>query len=144
MKILFSCLAVLTASGLFAQSNLSVIGSLPYTQELSDIWAYEDTAGNAYALVGVYNGFSIVDITDPSNPVQLSFIPGASTTWRDIKVWDHYAYVTNEGGNGMLIVDLSDLPNVLNYYDWNYNNQLVTAHNIFIDENGIAYVVGHN
>ncbi|MDZ7845903.1 MAG: hypothetical protein U5L96_03505 [Owenweeksia sp.] len=64
-----------------------------------------------YALVGVNSGFSIVDVTDPANPVKEHFIAGAYTTWRDIKTWKNYAYVVHDGvganSDGILIVDLN-------------------------------------
>ena len=70
-----------------------------------------DSNGHEYALVGVFNGVSIVDIsTDPGNPTELQFLPGVGTTWRDLKTYGHYAYVSNEGGDGLRIIDLSTLP----------------------------------
>ena len=128
---------------IFAQSseNLSLLGSLSYTEELSDIWAYVDEEGNEFALVGVYNGFSVVDVTIPENPEELFFIEGPNSIHRDIKVWKNYAYVTNETSNGMLIVDLSDLSgNTYTETDIVFND----AHNLYIDENGYAYIFGAN
>ena len=57
----------------------------------------------------IKTGFSVVELSNPQNPTEVFFIPGAYTTWRDIKTWENYAYVTNEGGDGLLIVDLNDL-----------------------------------
>ena len=76
---------------MFAQSseNLSLLGSLSYTEELSDIWGYVDEEGNEFALVGVYNGFSVVDVTVADNPVELFFIEGPNSIHRDIKVCKH-------------------------------------------------------
>ena len=47
-------------------------------------------------LVGLETGFSVVSLADPVNPVEMFFIPGQQTVWRDIKVWGHYAYVTSD------------------------------------------------
>lgn len=127
----------------YAQRNLTFLGNLDYTPELSDIWGYVDSAGREYAIVGLNDAVSIVDVTVPTNPVELHRIPGASTIWRDMKTWGKYAYVTNEGGNGLLIIDLSGLPGSINFVNRQPNN-LVTAHNVFIDENGIAYILGGN
>jgi choice-of-anchor B domain-containing protein len=96
--------------------------------------------------MGVTGGTSIIDITDPANPVEVDFISGPTAPpyeWRDIKTHSSYAYVVTEGtgsGQGLQIIDLSNLPtsaSVVNTVDTWFNR----AHNIFID-NGYAYVIG--
>ena len=54
-----------------------------------------------------------------------------NTTWRDIKTWENYAYVTNEGGDGLLIVDLNDLTGQTYV---NFTSYFNTAHNIYMDK----------
>lgn len=134
-----------------AQLNLSFLGNLTYGQnrgDCSDIWGYVDEFGNEYAIVGNETGTSIVDVTDPANPTEIFYTAGAQTIWRDMKVWGDYAYITNEGGNGLKIIDLTDLPGALNAGDvYQYTGstyQFSTAHNIFIDEVGRAYITGAN
>ncbi|NNC94142.1 MAG: choice-of-anchor B family protein [Chitinophagales bacterium] len=129
-----------------AQQNMSLLGTLPYSSDLSDIWGYADSAGNEYALVGVFNGLSIVDISEPGNPTELFFLNGPSSSWRDIKVYNNHAYVTNESSGGMRIVDLSNLPDTVTSvnYTGTVSVPFSSAHNVFIDENGYAYVVGAN
>lgn len=152
MKSLYLTL-LLFALGLsgFAQLNMTHLGTLPYLdsdtniRNLSDCWGYVDEAGNEYALVGVYDGFSLVNVTDPTDPDELLFLPGPESTWRDLKVWGDYAYITNETSGGMLIVNLSPLPNnpvgqSVNYTGSNF--PFNSAHNLFIDENGYCYVFG--
>jgi choice-of-anchor B domain-containing protein len=90
--------------------------------------------------VGVINGLSIVDISDSTNIQEVAFIKGPNSTWRDIKTWDHYAYVVNEKDSGALIVDLSNLPNNVS----TKRCGTFTGHNIYIDEKGYAYVWGYN
>lgn len=140
MKKIYSLsIAYLILLSVFAQSseNMSLLGALEYEEELNDIWGY--VSDKEYALVGVYNGFSMVDISDASNPTEVFFVGGPNSIWRDIKVWDHYAYVTNESSQGLLIVDLSDLSgNTFVYTDTVFSS----AHNIYIDENGYAYIFG--
>lgn len=145
-RILLSIILSLLFFQLTAQSakNISQIGHLSYTEELSDIWAYVDGSGHEYALVGVHDGVSIVDLTtDPANPTELFFIIGQNSIWRDLKTFQNYAYVTNETDDGVLIIDLSDLPNNINSKD-TVMQQISTAHNVWIDENGIMYLVGVN
>jgi choice-of-anchor B domain-containing protein len=124
-----------------AQINLNQIGRLTYSRDLSDVWGYTDSSGHEYALVGVYNGFSIVDIDTPSNPQQIHFVGGSNTSWRDVKVWGHYAYVVSEGNDQLLIVDLSQLPNSITTYTRSPLG-MSSCHNIFIDEFGKGYLVG--
>lgn len=116
--------------------------------DCSDIWGYVDEFGNEYAIVGNQTGTSIVDVTDPVNPVEVFYSAGANTIWRDMKVWGDFAYIVNEGGNGMKIIDLSALPGALNGGDVSQftgsTYPFSTAHNIFIDEVGRAYIVGAN
>ena len=131
-----------------AQLNLTVLGQLSYdtlhNTGLNDIWGYVDEFDNEYALIGMdVGGISIVDVTDPTNPTEVFRTFGPSSTWRDIKVWNDHAYVTTEAGGGLQIIDLSPLPQSTALFDttvslW-INDQ---AHNIQIDENGFAYILG--
>ncbi len=128
-----------------AQLNMTQLGSIDYGQDMSDIWGYVDTAGNEYALVGYANSLKIIDVTDPANPNELFNITGPSSTWRDIKVWDKYVYVTNESSQGLFIVDLSNLPNLTVPATANYTGStypFTSAHNLYIDENGVCYIFG--
>ncbi|MCB0396878.1 MAG: choice-of-anchor B family protein [Flavobacteriales bacterium] len=130
----------------FAQQskNMNLLGKLTYSQNLSDIWGYAD-GGKEYALVGVRNGVSIVDITDPANPNELYFASGASSTWRDLKTWNKHAYITNETGDGLTIIDLSNLPSVSPAPKViKDTTHFKKAHNLYIDENGFCYVFGSN
>ncbi|MCR9173569.1 MAG: choice-of-anchor B family protein [bacterium] len=148
-------LALLIAGAANAQLNLSLVGQLDYESEFngqrgdcSDIWGYVDPNGHEYAIVGNQNGTSIVDIsTDPTNPTEVFFSPGATTIWRDMKVYGTTAYITNEGGNGLKIIDLSNLPGPITnndvYQFTGTNFPFSTAHNIFIDvPAGRAYITG--
>ena len=75
---------------------------------------------------------------------------GTNSVWRDIKTYGHYAYVTtdNPSMNGLLIIDLSNLPDSTNtntyYYNGPSNSQWGRAHNIYIDDRGFAYIFGAN
>ncbi|MEO7080235.1 MAG: choice-of-anchor B family protein [Flavobacteriales bacterium] len=139
-----------------AQTNISLLGHLDYqalrSTNLSNLWGYTDEEGNEYALVGVNGlgtpnsgGLSVVNVTDPANPVEVFFAPGPPSAWREIKVWGDHAYVTTEANFGLQIVDLSPLPQstelpvtVFQGQGWN------TAHSLFIDENGRLYLHGSN
>ena len=62
----------------------------------NDCWGYTAPDGKEYALLGVKDGTSIIDISDPNNLNEIAFIPSAYSTWKDIKTYQHYAYVVNE------------------------------------------------
>ncbi|HEY6905847.1 MAG TPA: hypothetical protein VI230_00180, partial [Ignavibacteriaceae bacterium] len=62
-------------------SNLDQYHSAGY----NDIWGYTDQNGREYALLGVNTGTSVIDVTDPFNPVEVAFVPGSGSIWRDIK-----------------------------------------------------------
>ena len=126
-------------------SNVTFRGQLPYANDLNDIWGWRNPAdGKEYALVGVTNGFSIVDVSNPASPSQVQFVSGAFSTWRDVKTWGNYAYVVNESSGGLLIVDMTNLPGSITTTTWTGGIGYSTSHNIFIDENGVAYLCGSN
>ncbi len=128
--------------------NLTLRSTIPYGVELSNIWGHVDAQGNEYALVGYYNGLSIVDVTDPDNPFIAFTVPGPNSSWREVKTWQNYAYVTTEGGNqGLQIVNLDYLPDSVQFKNWKgtgaINNQLETIHALHVDD-GFVYLYGSN
>lgn len=132
--------------------NIGLNAQVDYQQlhntNLNDIWGYEDQAGNEYAIVGAQKGVSIVDVTDPSNPNEVYWHPASEGVWRDLKEFNGYAYITTEEVEGLLIIDMNPLPNdpivsTNNYYGPT-GDQWSTAHNLWIDENGFAYIFGSN
>ncbi|MCS6916782.1 MAG: choice-of-anchor B family protein, partial [Chitinophagales bacterium] len=148
MKHLLRTLLLLVLSAFFrlafAQQNMTLLSKFTYTQNLASVWGYAAN-GKEYALVGVFSGLSIVDVTNPTAPVQVQFVPTWNSSWHEIKTWNHYAYVTNESGGGLLIVDLSGLPNSAPYVNWTGGSlNLQTGHSLFIDEFGICYINGPN
>src|SRR5688572_10583137 len=99
MKYFFSCLLFLAFCISFSQSNLTVLGHLPYNTTTSNLTGYVDSLGREYALVGTGMGLSIVAIDSPGNPQQLFFVPGATGQggyWREVREYKGYAYVTTE------------------------------------------------
>ena len=130
---------------------MTLLGSYEWpTTEGSDIWGWVDpVTEDEYALVGLNDGFSCVNVTDPSNPVEEFYISDLNSTWRDIKTWGNYAYVTTEADAGLLIVDLTDMTGNTYWHVSQFVNSTTSAsvsftaaHNIYIDENGIAYIFG--
>lgn len=134
-----------------AQLNMSLASHLPYDADLNDIWGYVAPDGTEYAIVGVYNGVSIVSLADPTAAVEVAFIPGQNSIWRDIKTWGTHAYVTTDQGGtteGLTVIDLANLPNEVTYFHWTPEIEgvgtLNRCHNLYIDEFGYAYLAGCN
>ncbi len=135
----------------FGQLNMSLVGQLSYNSEANDIWGWTAPDGTEYAIVGLVDGTSIVSLADPASPEEVAFIPGENSTWRDIKTWENFAYVTTDqpGTNeGLLVIDLSGLPEDIDWYNWRPDlpglGQLSTCHNLYIDEFGYCYLAGCN
>ena len=117
----------------------------------NDSWGWTDPQdGTEYVLMGLENGTAFIDISDPVNPVYLGKLPThtGATVWRDIKVYQNHAFVVSEaGGHGMQVFDLTRLRNVSNppvtFTEDAHFNSFGGAHNIAInEETGFAYVVG--
>ena len=150
-KTALFCLFLLFVSTAKSQQsmNINLLSNLDYNNDLSDVWGYANDTGE-YALVGVYNGISVVDVTNPYDPVELGFFNGPESIWRDLKTWGDYLYCINDedgdGGAGLQILNLEELINGDSNptYIENMSLGFETAHNIFIDENGVLYVFGAN
>lgn len=135
-----------------AQLNVDSLSHINYQQlhaaNLNDVWGYVDELGNEYALVGTSKGTSIINVTVPTNPFEVFWLPGSTSIWRDPSSHGDYAYVTTEANDGLLIIDLSPLPQATNLtttlYTGPANNPWQSAHTCFVDENGYAYVFGAN
>ena len=121
--------------------------------EGNDSWGWTDPDdGTEYALVGLDNGTAFIDISDPVNPIYLGKLPTHTTPsiWRDIKVYQNHAFVVSEaGGHGMQVFDLTRLRNVSNppeiFTEDAHYAGFGSSHNIAINvETGFAYSLGDN
>ncbi|MCF8237220.1 MAG: choice-of-anchor B family protein [Saprospiraceae bacterium] len=145
---------MMMAGALNAQTNfnLTKVANVPYAEGCNDIWGYVDSSGIEYALLGTRQATAIISLEDPANPVEVAYIQGSTSTWRDMKTWGHYAYVTADAGNdGLLIINLENLPNAVTWEFWKpdltiggNSSTLSRCHNIFIDEKGYAFLSGCN
>lgn len=126
------------------------------TQNLNDIWGWTDpVSGAEIAIVGRTHGTAFVDISTPTAPVLLGFLPshnGGTDAWRDIKVYADHAFIVADGsGNathGLQVFDLRTLrglPPGGTLTETAHLGSFGNAHNIAINEDsGYAYVVGSN
>lgn len=97
-------------------------------------WGYTAPDGREYGLLGTRIGTYIIDITE--KPIRIvSYIWGPHSSWREMKVYRNYAYIVTESGdsgNGLQIVDLSDLPRSAKLVRTDSSNFL-RAHTCFIN-----------
>ena len=119
--------------------------------ELNDIWGWTDPqTGKEIALVGLLNGTSFVDVTNPSSPIVLGILPTEtrSSIWRDIKVFKNHAFIVadNASYHGVQIFDLTQLRGITSFTTFQktaYYDKVGDVHNIAInEETGFAYAVG--
>jgi len=117
----------------------------------NDSWGWTDPqTGKEYAIFGNTHNAAFIDISDPVNPIYLGKLDahGSANTWRDIKVYNNYAFIVSEAsGHGMQVFDLTRLRNVANppenFTEDAHFNGFGGAHNIVINEDtGYAYGVG--
>ncbi len=119
----------------------------------NDCWGWTETqSGREFAIVGLTNATTFVEITDPKSPVYLGTLPGAggNEAWRDIKVYNNRAYIVADGGDnsshGVQVFELNRLLSVTKPQTFNVDAHftgLGRAHNLAINtETGFAYVVG--
>ncbi len=144
MKYFLFALLMLYVSKSFSQNvNIQFRSQVTYPFSCSNIWGYVDAQGNEYALVGTDSGLSICDVSNPEAATELFSVPHNQNFWREVKTFANRAYVVNEDGGGVLIVDLSDLPNSIDYHSFT-GYDLKTAHTLWIDEYGKLYLFGYN
>lgn len=105
-------------------------------------WGYTSPDGRRFALTGLTNGTSIVEVTNPSAPRRIALIEGPVNQWREVKTYRTFAYVTSEArGHGLDIIDLSnpDQPRKVQTWARSFTN----AHTLWIDEErGLLFANG--
>jgi len=140
--------------------NLNSLGS---SGNGNDVWGWVDPeTKREYVLAAEFDGTSFLDVTTPSNPSVLGYLPTHTTgsSWRDIKVYKNHAYIISEAYNhGMQIFDLTQLrtaPRIPVQFGVNFSTSKIpkfkesafygefgSCHNIAInEETGFAYAVG--
>jgi choice-of-anchor B domain-containing protein len=127
------------------RKNITLEGYLPYDTCLSALWGYTDESGREYAIVGTCKGTSVVDLNEPGNPKEVYFVPGPKSIWREVKTYKHYAYVVTEGGGGLTVINLKNLPDTnLSYTKVKLvgADTLRNGHTIWIDEKGKCFIYG--
>lgn len=134
-----------------SNQNINLLSNFTFSSSrgmLNDVWGMKKGT-KEYAFVGFEDGVAIVDVTNPTNPVEVFYVQGTFNVARDLKTYNNHLYVVNEGSGGLMIIDLNPLPSTLTmanvtFYNGTTSFPVNTAHNLFIDENGICYLFRTN
>jgi choice-of-anchor B domain-containing protein len=136
------------AAGSFPCHNIDYLGQVQLQEvpgaptSASNLWGFVDLDDNReYAVLGHRTGTVVVDVTTPGSPVVVGNIPGNSSSWREVKVYQvrdpasgthrAYAYISTEApGGGLQILDLSNLPASVTLA--NTLGEFSTSHTLYI------------
>lgn len=149
-------------AGEFPCENIDLLAHMPLTEIGGDpengvlandnwAWVSPDT-GKEYVMVGLRDGTSFIDVSDPLNPVYIGKLPSHEnglSDYRDIKVYNDYAFIVGDipyTAHGMQVFDLSKLDNDASRppieftADAHYDG-VGYGHNMWInEETGFAYI----
>lgn len=139
-------IAALTSHAQFAHQNIDLLGTFSdpsvtaepvYGIKYQACWGWFDsTSGKEYGIIGSTAGTYIVDVSIPSNPIQVDYIPGRRTNciWHEYKTYGNYLYIiSDDGGNNSLqIADMSYLPDSAHVV-YDSTDIFVHAHALYID-----------
>jgi len=113
------------AAGEFSCSGVDMLSLTPRTalhvgtaDFCSDLWGWvHPTTGVEYALLGMLDGVAFLDISEPTRPQAVGWLPGAGSPaggswWRDVKTFRHYALIVSDDieNSGLQVLDLLTLP----------------------------------
>ena len=107
----------LASVGLFDAHNVTLqswmtLAEFGESSTANDCWGYTSPSGREYAILCLEQaGTAFVEITNPGSPQLLDVFDGNDSTWRDIKVFQDYAYVVTENNGGIQVFDMTDIDN---------------------------------
>jgi choice-of-anchor B domain-containing protein len=122
--------------------NCALLGTFNNHGPFNDVWGYTSPSGNEYALLGATTGTVVIDVTNPSSPIETGWFPWGSSTWRDIRTYGNYAYVVTEATSGVRVINLSNPnnPTTAGTFGTGISS---SSHNVCIDvSTGILYLPG--
>src|SRR5262245_27723143 len=107
-------------------------------------WGYVSPSGREYAIMGLNDKVAFVEITNPAAPVIRATVAHSNSQWADIKVYQRYAYVTNETGGGLQVIDMLNIDSgSVTLVGSVTVNGMSTAHTCSLDAtSGLVYVCG--
>lgn len=117
----------------------SIIATAAHDNVYNDIWGYV-IDDREIAIIGTTAGTHFIEVTDPTNPIEIFFVEGEhqgpAIIHRDYHTLGNFLYaVSDEGLSTVQIMDLSFLAQDSVAVVYDSDELFRTAHNIFIDEN---------
>lgn len=108
-------------------------------------WGWEAPDGRHYAIMGGGRSIGFVDVQTMS---VVDTVPTQSCVWRELKTYRNYCYAVSEcfgDKQGMMIIDMSFLPDSVHYVGSYTSGGNVRSHCISIDTaKGFCYLVRQN
>ncbi|HEX9701048.1 MAG TPA: choice-of-anchor B family protein [Acidobacteriota bacterium] len=148
-------------AGDFPCDNVDLVAFLPVHEiggvrglGTNDLWGWTDPeTGRDYAIAGLRDRASFVDVTDPYNPVHVGILMktegSRASSWRDMKIRNNWVYIVSDGSgeHGMQIFNLEHLREFagepMEFSADALYDAIGSAHNIVINpETDYAYIVG--
>jgi choice-of-anchor B domain-containing protein len=145
----------------FPCSNVDLVAFLPVHEiggvrglGTNDAWGWTDPETERdYAIVGLRDRASFVDVTDPYNPVHVGILMKTEgsrvSAWRDMKVRNNWVYIVSDGAgeHGVQIFNLERLRQFdgepIEFEEDHHYSGIGSSHNIVINpETDYAYAVG--
>ena len=137
-------LATSSLAQVHAPENVTLMKNLD-RGDYSGNWGYTAPNGVELAISGTTTGTAFINATDPANAVEVAFITGPQSGWREMATYGQYCYIVTESENAALqVVSLANplapvLVATLNPPAFPYG----TAHEIKADpQTGLLYVCG--
>lgn len=138
------------SNGITLQSWLTVGELSAVANGGADCWGHVSGSGREYAIVGLTNCVTFVDMTNPTSPFVVGHVPGVLSTWRDIKVFQDHAYIVSEGsfgknnGGGIQVIDMTNIDSAgITLVNTISDATDDDTHNIALDpDSGYAYRCG--
>jgi len=146
----FVGVAVLPAWAQFSANNVTLRDAVTLATfgatSGSSCWGYVSPSGREYALMGLNNKMAVVEITDPDNALIVGSVSHADSIWCEVKTYGTYAYVSNETGGGIDVINLANVDSgVVTLVQRMTTAGIQTAHTVTVDEvSGFLYTNGAN
>lgn len=126
-----------------------IVNPFGFTGGGASCWGWEAPDGSEYAMYGIDNGVAFIEAaTGIVRDTVLGPSSACSYRWREMKSYRNYAYVVSEciGSNqGMMIIDMSYLPDSVHLVTTYSTGTDVTSHCITIDTaKAFVYLVKSN
>lgn len=121
--LIFSLLFTI-ANAQYARQNIDLVGHWfdpaqvaepTYGIKYNSVWGWVNPKNNVeYAILGSGSGTFFLDLSNPSSPKKVDFVPGRRNKciWREYKTYKNYLYAISDDAspNSFQIIDMSYLP----------------------------------